>query len=98
MVAEYVKLAVSEKPEIAQDLIQQIQEQCSAQHELAEEEYSIEEFNAIERLRCIIDATNDAVKETDFQAIWEEYKKDLEQLIERLKDCKNEASPWEQAK
>lgn len=98
LVSEYVKLAVSEKPEIVQDLIQQIQERCSVQNELAEENNSVEEVNAIERIRCIIEATNDAVKETDFQKIWEEYKKDLEQLLERLKDCKNEASPWEQAK
>lgn len=98
LVTEYVRLAVSEKPEIVQDLIQQIQETCSAQTDLAEEDFSIEARNPVERLRCIIEAITDAVKETDFQKIWEEYKKDLEQLLERLRGCRNEPSAWEQAK
>lgn len=41
------------------------------------------------RMKCIINAIDDAVKSTDFNKVWEEYKNDLKNLEDRIKDCKN---------
>lgn len=103
LVTEYIRLAAAENPQVIQEFARQIQARCSGQTyaELMRKFAITDETNgkkSVETIKCITDAINDAVKETDFNQIWEEYKKDLEKLQERIKSCKNESSKWEAAK
>lgn len=43
----------------------------------------------VSKIKCIAEAIDDAVKNTDFNKVWEEYSKDLANLENRIKDCKN---------
>ncbi|XP_055306879.1 uncharacterized protein LOC129571139, partial [Sitodiplosis mosellana] len=102
---DYIKLANAEKPQIMEEFESQIQQRCSGQTyaelmaEFASEgETDGNQGNGVEKVKCITEAIGDAVKETDFNKIWGEYKKDLEQLHERVKACKNLPSKWEAAK
>lgn len=54
--------------------------------------------DVIEKVKCISEAISDAVKETDYEPIWDEYKKELEKLHDKFKACKNEANIWEEIK
>ncbi|XP_055306902.1 uncharacterized protein LOC129571162 [Sitodiplosis mosellana] len=105
LVTEYLQLAAGENPQALQEFARQIQQRCSGQTyaelmaEFAREgETDGNQGNGVEKVKCITEAIGDAVKETDFNKIWEEYKKDLEQLHERVKACKNLPSKWEAAK
>lgn len=41
-----------------------------------------------EKIRCTIGAISEALKDTEFSPIWEETKKELEELHKRIADCK----------
>lgn len=56
------------------------------------------EISLIKRLKCIGEAITAAVKETDFEGVWDEYKRDLDRLYNRIKACKNESNKWEVVK
>lgn len=103
LVTEYIRLAAAENPQIIQEFARQIQAKCSGQTyaELMNKFAIADETDGIkgvEKIKCITEAITDAVSETDFNKIWEEYRKDLEKLHERVKACKSESSKWEAAK
>lgn len=50
------------------------------------------------RVKCISDAISDAIKNTNYQEEWEEYKKNVEKLRNHLKACKNEPTTTEVSK
>lgn len=49
-------------------------------------------------MKCIADAITEAVDETEYAAIWADYKKDLKQHHERFEACKNETNHIDVAK
>lgn len=62
-----------------------------------ESEQSVAQKSA-EKIKCIISVINEVLKDTDYAPIWEEYKKDLEELHKRIKECKNQSTHIEAAK
>ncbi|XP_055307702.1 uncharacterized protein LOC129571856 [Sitodiplosis mosellana] len=54
--------------------------------------------NIEEKIKCTIEVTSEALKDTDYATIWEETKKELEKLHERIKACKSQASLLEVVK
>lgn len=66
---------------------------------LSSDELSL--FGANELIRCIIQAINDGVKETGLEEIskaWEEYKKDIQNVLDKARSCKSERSIWKTMK
>lgn len=51
-----------------------------------------------EKIKCITSAIGKAVKKTEFEGVFEELKKDMETVGDRVKACKNETSKMEVAK
>lgn len=103
LVTEYIRLVAAENPQVIQEFIRQIQAKCSGQTyaELMRKFAIADETNGnkgVETIKCITESITDAVKETDFNKIWDEYKNDLDKLQERIKSCKNESSQWDAAK
>lgn len=100
MISEYLRMVAQQKPEIISEIAREVQAQCSGLTEVSFEDV-VEETNAddkLKKLKCIKDAITDAVKETDFAKIWDEYKRDLEKMFDQIKACKNEANKWEETK
>lgn len=52
-------------------------------------------YNNIEHVKCIIDAINVAVSETDFDQIWKEYRAEMEKAFERMKECNTKPNKGE---
>lgn len=103
LVTDYIRLAATENPKVIQKFVREIQQRCAGQtyaHLMAEYATGDESKagNGAAKIKCIFEAINDAVGETDFDKIWRQYKKDLEKLHERIKACKSEPSKWEAAK
>lgn len=44
----------------------------------------------VDRLKCMIEAVDDAIKESDFQGVWDQTKQDLNTVVERMEACKTE--------
>lgn len=100
LVIEYVRTATAEKPEFANRFVTEFRRNCAATSSfvLLESFRKDDDYKNIEHLKCIVDATNAAVKETDFEKIWEEYRSDIEKAFQRVKACKTQVNKWEAAK
>jgi len=102
IVNEYIKLASAQDPTFVPDLINQYKETCGGGSS-GVEMFAVEGVKECvrrlsERIKCISEAISDAIKDTDFQKDWEEYKKNLDILRNHLKACKNEPTTSEAAK
>lgn len=100
--------------EKAKEITDKIAKKCYSKHGAIDESEDIEVFdeeslaeslefdnlsqNPIEKLKCICNAITDGLKGTDFEKPWANLKKDLEQLVTRLKACKNQSTLLEVAK
>lgn len=99
---EYIQMMAAENPKAVQDILRGIQQKCSGQR-VPEDEIDFllkdaDEKDIQQRLKCIADAIGDAVKENDFNSIWEQAKRDLKNVGERMKKCRTEQSKEDMAK
>lgn len=95
----------TENPEALQLYASEYRRKCSASNveeesELFDEFISDNEYDyrGPDNLRCISNAITDAVHETDFARVWEEYRKDLDAAFERIDASKQELNKWESVK
>lgn len=90
------------KPEVVAIFAREIQQKCNAQHLEILTEFMGKAVNdvhdIVEKVKCIKEAISDAVAETEFSKIWEEYKEDLAKHFENLKGCKDESNIWQEIK
>lgn len=103
LINEYIRLVAAEKPVVLILIFRQVQQKCNVNKSFDEllqfdgtEQYDVIK-NALEKIKCIVNSTAEALKDSDFDQPLEQLKKDLENLVDHLKDCKNKPDPLGQA-
>lgn len=75
------------------------QQQCGVpEDDLAFSIAKVDRSKNLEHLKCIFDAINAAMKETDFASVWGGYRLDINEALQRVKACKTQINKWEAAK
>lgn len=102
---DYMRLVATENPKVLQDFIRQVNQKCAGVKVenvlLAEGDkpnMSDKLKKIVEKLKCMSEAISEAVKGTDYEGVFEEIKKDMEKVGERMKACTAESSKLEAAK
>lgn len=103
LINEYIRLVAAEKPVVLILIFRQVQQKCNANESFDEwlQFDGIEQNdvikNALEKIKCIVNSTAEALKDSDFDQPLKQLKKDLKNLVDHLKDCKNKPDPLGQA-
>lgn len=79
-------------PEILREITQEVQKECNGQ---TVDEIDAQASKTVEKIKCIAEAITEAVKETDYSKVWEEYKRRVAEKLEQVKACKAQKSPVE---
>lgn len=88
LVNEYLQLVAAEKPQVVQEIAREVQRKCSGQAVVRVAMIQAETLKGIEKIKCITEAINEAVKGSDYSNAWDEYKQQLVEAGERIKACK----------
>lgn len=93
-----------EKPIVLISIFRGFQQQCN-QNEISVVDLlnfdDIEEFNVIqkiiEKIKCILNATTAALMDVNYLKPLEDFRKELEELSQRLNKCNNKPTYWEKS-
>lgn len=101
--ADYIRDMNVKNPKTVDQFVRLVQKECQGQLEIEEAEFDFmfeenEGQNPAERIKCMIEAIRDAVKETDYEKIVEKMKQEMEEVGNRMKSCQTEQDRWEAAK
>lgn len=101
--ADYIRDMNVKNPKTVKQFVRLVQKECQGQIEIEEAEFDFmfeenEGQNPAERIKCMIEAIRDAVKETDYEKIVEKMKQEMEEVGNRMKSCQTEQDRWEAAK
>lgn len=99
---DYIRLVAVEKPIVLISIFRGFQQQCN-QNETSVVDLlnfdDIEQFNVIqkiiEKIKCILNATTAALMDVNYLKPLEDFRKELEELSQRLNDCNNKPTYWE---
>lgn len=99
---DYVRLVAVQKPMLLISIFQGFQQKCNQNEQSVVDLLNfddIEQFNVIqkilEKIKCILGATTEALMDVNYLKPLEDFRKELEELSQRLNNCNNKPSYWE---
>lgn len=99
---DYIRLVAVEKPIVLISIFRGFQQQCNQNVTSVADLLNfddIEQFNVIqkiiEKIKCILNATTAALMDVNYLKPLEDFRKELEELSQRLNDCNNKPTYWE---
>lgn len=100
LMGNYIGMMATENPKAVQDILRGVQQKCNGRKE---DEIDVilkgtNEKDIQAQLKCMTDAISRAIRETDFEAIFEKTKRELMSVGERMKSCRTEQDTKEMAK
>lgn len=92
-VMEYVYSASKENPQAMRDFSSGVAQKCGGQAAFNELDIMLpmKSFGIVDKLKCVIKALGKAVKDTDYESVYDELKKELEEVLHNIEACKEQS-------